>query len=129
MNWLQKIMYGRYGGDHLSIGLIALYLILYLLSALPHMWVLSWLAFLPGAFALFRMFSRNIPKRRAENAKFLQLVGPALSWWRMRRTRMKDKDHCYFKCPNCGQHLRVPKGKGKITVTCRNCGVSFEEKS
>ena len=49
--------------------------------------------------------------------------------FRLRRTIHRDKDHRYFKCPNCGQQLRVPRGKGKITVTCRNCGVSFEEKS
>lgn len=129
MKWLQKLMYGRYGGDHLSLALMALYLLLYLLSVLPHMWVLSWLALIPGVLAVFRSFSRNLPKRRAENTKFLQLIGPVLGWWRTQRAKRKDKDHCYFKCPNCGQQLRVPKGKGKINVTCRNCGVSFEEKS
>jgi len=48
---------------------------------------------------------------------------------RLRRTIHRDKEHCYFKCPNCGQQLRVPRGKGKITVTCRSCGAVFEEKS
>lgn len=129
MNWLKKIMYGRYGGDHLSILLMGLYLLLYLLSGLPHMEVLSWLALVPGGYTIFRMFSRNLPKRRAENAKFLALAGPLIGIWRAARARRKDKDHRYFKCPSCGQSLRVPKGKGKITVTCRSCGVSFEEKS
>ena len=45
----------------------------------------------------------------------------------LRRTMAQDKDHRYFKCPNCGQQLRVPKGKGKLNITCRNCGVSFEK--
>lgn len=122
-------MYGRYGGDHLSMALMAVYLVLYLLFSLLGWAFLSWLSLLLGVWSIFRIFSRNIPKRRAENAKFVELIGPAVRWWRLRRTRSKDKDHCYFKCPNCGQHLRVPKGKGKITVNCRNCGVSFEEKS
>lgn len=129
MNFLQKLMYGRYGLDPLSIALMLLYLLLSLLSYLPHMWLLGYLSLVLWAVVIFRMLSRNLPKRRAENAKFMQLAGPLLRWVRTRRTMRKDKDHCYFKCPNCGQHLRVPKGKGKITVTCRSCGVSFEEKS
>ena len=45
------------------------------------------------------------------------------------RTRMKDREHRYFKCPSCGQQMRVPRGKGRITVHCRSCGATFEEKS
>lgn len=122
-------MYGRYGVDQLSLFLMGLYLVVYLLASLLRLGLLGWLAMLPAIIAILRMFSKNLPKRRAENAKFMELAGPVIRWVRMRRTMRRDKDHCYFKCPNCGQHLRVPKGKGKITVTCRNCGVSFEEKS
>ena len=63
------------------------------------------------------------------DARFLALAGPAIRWLRMRRTIRRDKEHRYFKCPNCGQQLRVPRGKGKITVTCRGCGASFQEKA
>ena len=63
------------------------------------------------------------------NAKFLELIGPVQRWFHLRRTIYKDKEHCYFKCPHCGQQLRVPRGRGKITVTCRSCGASFQEKS
>ena len=56
-------------------------------------------------------------------------AGPAIRWFKLRRTIHRDKEHRYFKCPNCGQQLRVPRGKGKITINCRNCGVSFEEKT
>lgn len=129
MNWLRKLMYGRYGGDQLSLFLMGLYLVLYLLAVVFRAPWLSWLALLPAVLAVARMFSRNFTRRRAENAKFMALAGPAVRWFRMRKTIRRDKDHRYFKCPNCGQHLRVPKGKGKITVTCRSCGVSFEEKS
>lgn len=129
MNWLQRLMYGRYGGDQFSLFLMAIYVVLYLLSSLLRVGWLSWLALVPAAYALFRLISRDIPRRRAENVKFMELAGPTLQWIRLRRTIRRDKDHRYFKCPNCGQQLRVPKGKGKITITCRNCGVSFEEKS
>ncbi len=129
MNYLRKLMYGRYGSDHLSFFLLILYLVLIVAANLPHMGWLSWLALAVLAWDLFRMFSRRIDRRRAENARFLELVGPVIRWFRMRRTIHRDKEHRYFRCPNCGQYLRVPRGKGKINVTCRNCGASFEEKS
>ncbi len=58
----------------------------------------------------------------------MQLAGPAINWFHLRRTMHRDKEHRYFRCPSCGQQLRVPKGKGKITVTCRSCGAVFQEK-
>ncbi len=128
-NALQRFMYGRYGSDQLNVFLIAAYLILLLLSALPGLGFLEFIAFILVAWSLFRLLSRNYAARRAENAKFLKLAGPVIRWYRLRRTILRDKDHRYFKCPSCGQQLRVPKGKGKITVTCRGCGSSFQEKS
>ena len=107
-NALQRFMYGRYGNDQLNTALLVLYLALYLVYFLTGFDPLYWISFALILFALFRMLSRNPARRRAENA---------------------DKEHCYFKCPNCGQQLRVPRGKGKITVTCRSCGAVFEEKS
>lgn len=129
MNFLRKLMYGRYGSDHLSFFLLFLYVVLIFISALPHMAWVSWLALAVLLWNLFRMFSRRIDRRRAENARFLALFGPFIRWFKMRRTIHRDKDHRYFKCPNCGQYLRVPRGKGKITVNCRNCGASFDERS
>ena len=129
MNFFRKLMYGRYGSDQLSFFLLILYVVLILLSGLPHTGVLSWAALAVLLWDLFRMFSRRIDRRRAENARFLALAGPAIRWVKMRRTIWRDKDHRYFKCPNCGQQMRVPRGKGRITVHCRTCGATFEEKS
>ncbi len=129
MNWLRRMMYGRYGGDQLSWFLLIVYVVLLLLSGLPHLGILSWVALLVLAWSFFRMFSRRYDRRRAENARFLALAGPAIRWLKMRRTILTDREHRYFRCPNCGQYLRVPRGKGRITVNCRSCGVSFEEKS
>ena len=128
-NALQRFMYGRYGNDQLNMVLVLLSLALYLVFVVTSWTFLYAVSFMLMAAALFRCLSRNYDRRRAENGKFLSLVQPVTRWYRLRRTIRRDKDHCYFKCPNCGQPLRVPRGKGRITVTCRGCGASFQEKS
>ena len=128
-NAIQRFMYGRYGSDQLNVFLIVLYLLLYFLSAVTEFFPLYWLSLLLLCVTLFRILSRNIPARRRENAKFLQAADPVIRWFRLRRTIRRDKDHRYFKCPNCGQKLRVPRGMGRITVTCRSCGATFQENS
>lgn len=123
--FLQRFIYGRYGCDQLNWFLLALYLLCYLLSLIfaP----LYFIGFICLLFSIFRTLSRNLSRRRAENARFLQAAGPAIRWWKLRCTMAQDKEHRYFKCPNCRQQLRVPKGKGKLNITCRNCGVCFEK--
>ena len=122
-------MYGRYGNDQLNMVLVLLSLALYLVFVVTSWTFLYAVSFMLMAAALFRCLSRNYDRRRAENGKFLSLVQPVTRWYRLRRTIRRDNDHCYFKCPGCGQQLRVPRGKGRITVTCRGCGASFQEKS
>ena len=124
-----RFMYGRYGQDQLNLFLLVSYLVLYCIFLFTRFVPLYWVSLALLAWTLFRLLSRNAPRRRAENAKFLKLIGPLQRWFHLRRTIYRDKEHCYFKCPHCGQQLRVPRGKGKITVTCRSCGASFEEKS
>jgi len=128
-NAIQRFMYGRYGSDQLNLFLIAVYFVLSLLAALTDTPGLSLVGDVAAILALFRVFSKNISKRRDENARFLRKINPLLRWLRLQQTIRKDRDHRYFKCPNCSQYLRVPRGKGKITVTCRSCGASFQEKS
>ena len=128
-NAIHRFMYGRYGNDSLNLFLIVVYLFLYLLFALTHIELFYWISLALVFVSLFRLLSRNIPARQKENSQFMRLAGPVIQWYRLQRTMRRDKDHRYFKCPNCGQQLRVPRGKGRITVTCRSCGASFEERS
>ena len=127
--WLSRFMAGRYGGDQLNLFLIALYLVLYAASLFTRLLVLELLGTVVLVVSLLRTLSRNVERRRAENARFLQMVRPIQRWWTTSRARAHDKEHRYFKCPNCGQNMRVPRGKGRITVHCRTCGCAFEEKS
>ena len=123
--WLSRFMAGRYGGDQLNLFLIALYLVLYVVFLFTRLLLFELLGTVVLVVSLLRTLSRNIERRRAENTRFLQVARPVRRWW----TNAHDKEHRYFKCPNCGQNMRVPRGKGRITVHCRTCGAAFEEKS
>ncbi len=128
-SWMARFMTGRYGGDQLNLFLIALYLILYVVFLFTRLLIFELLGTVLLVVSLFRSLSRNLPQRRAENTRFLQIVRPVWRKWTGFRARAHDKEHRYFKCPTCGQLMRVPRGKGRITVHCRSCGAAFEEKS
>ena len=128
-NSMARFMYGRNGADSLNWAIFALYLAVLLLSMLvvpltTHVWVYTLcntLSFVLAIVYIFRAFSRNLDKRRAENARFLQWWGPkkrAIQGWNARR---RDREHRYIKCRHCGTRLRLPRGKGKIEVTCPKC--------
>lgn len=126
-NALRRFMVGRYGTDPLNFFLVGIYTVLFLIFSLTGFALLYALSMAVLFLVFFRMFSRNLAKRREENAKFMRKADPLVRWWRLRRTIRRDKEHRYFKCPSCSQQLRVPRGKGKITVKCRSCGASFQE--
>ena len=126
-NALRRFMIGRYGTDPLNFFLVGIYTVLFLIFSLTGFALLYALSMAVLFLVFFRMFSRNLAKRREENAKFMRKADPLVRWWRLRRTIRRDKEHRYFKCPSCSQQLRVPRGKGKITVKCRSCGASFQE--
>jgi hypothetical protein len=130
MNWFRKFMTGRYGPDHLSAGLLFLSLLLsVILMFVPVSW-LGYIVYIPLLLCLYRMFSKNLYRRRAENEKFLKFWNPVAAWAGKKMYRIRDsKVHKYFKCPQCKQEVRVPKGKGKISITCPKCRTEFIRKS
>jgi hypothetical protein len=130
MNWLRRMLVGRYGTDQLSLALIVLYFVLFLLSYIPYCWFLSWIGLLVFAVILFRTFSKNIAKRYHENQVFLRYWNPVKNWFKNLRAAFLDrKTHRYYRCPNCKQRLRVPKGRGKIKITCPKCHNQFIKKT
>jgi len=141
MDWFRKKMMGRYGADQLSIALMVLYMLLSFTGQLIRLPVLTLVAWIPLIFCFYRILSRDISRRYQENSRFLKWWGPVHEWFRrgfyqlrtrMRNTsyRMKDrKTHRYYKCPHCSNTLRVPKGKGKISITCPVCRTEFVKKT
>lgn len=127
-NALSRFMYGRNGVDQLGWASLVLVLLLDTVELIVRSksetarMILSTVSFLVMVWILFRMFSRNLPKRRKENAWFLtKIVNPVKN----RKARSQDKDHKYFTCPQCRTICRVPRGKGKIIITCPKCGSSI----
>ena len=125
-----RFMAGRYGADQFSrfLSFVALALIvLNLFFRSSVLWVLG-LAVLVLTYV--RMFSKNYEKRRKENERYLQLKYKLTSGFRNWNDRRKQsRDYVFFRCPSCRAMLRVPRGKGKIRVTCRKCGNAFERKT
>ena len=81
-------------------------------------------------YIYFRMFSRNITKRREENGKYIRLRYRIDAAYRVRRERwVQRKDYKFFTCPSCRTTLRVPRGKGQIRIVCRKCGNTFTGKT
>ena len=132
MNWLKKFMYGRYGADQLSRALLILSFVLIVIAGLlpRNLSSLTAMGYIPTLVCIFRIFSKNIYKRKQENYKYLTFENSMTKWFKQKLNRAKDsKTHKYFTCPDCKQKLRVPRGHGKISVTCPKCKKSFKGKS
>ena len=128
---MARFMYGRYGTDALYMFLLAAAVVLSLLNTLftaifrtspvftkfvsP---LLMLLVFLLLGFGLFRAFSRNLTRRRAENRAIQK-------FW----NRLWDRKNRYFSCPICKQTVRVPRKRGKISIRCPKCGERFIRKT
>ena len=119
---LRRFMEGRYGTDKLNTAILSCGLAVCLISVLiPVAGVNLACTFISYGlmfWAIFRSLSRNTYKRYQENRKFLQFFD-----------RVKDRDHRYFDCPKCRQTVRVPRGKGKIAISCPRCREKFVRKS
>ena len=126
----QRFMSGRYGIDNLGNEMIIGALVITVIVALTHISILTLLADALIVLAMFRMFSKNRYKRAAENAAYLQKTQHARQAATEWLNRVKNgKKYRYFTCPQCKKRLRVPRGVGNITITCRDCGTKFDKKA
>ena len=126
---LQEFMYGRYGGDTMNTVLLISGLVVSILGQLFNLTVLILIAYVFYGYSIIRILSKNIYARQKELYSFMKIWTPVQKWYKMRVMIWKDrKNYRYFKCPNCGQYLRAPKGRGKIEVTCQKCRKQFIKK-
>lgn len=119
---IRSFMRGRYGTDKLNTAILVSGLIacvLCMLIRLPLLnWILTVVSYVLMGWAIFRSLSRNTYKRYEENRKYLRFL-----------ERIRDREHKYFDCPRCRQSVRVPRGKGKISITCPKCREKFIRKT
>lgn len=117
----RQFMVGRYGTDKLNSVILTAGLIVCLAGMFVggnFSGIFTIVSYSLMFWAIFRTFSRNTYKRYQENRKFLMFL-----------ERIKDREHRYFSCPKCKQTVRVPRGKGKLAITCPRCKERFIKKS
>lgn len=131
---LIMFMQGRYGVDTFSkfllvVGLVAVVLPSLLGSRTINTagYILGWAVIL---YCYFRMFSKNVRKRYAENQVFLAKTAKIRAMIRSQKGIWNQrKTHHIYKCPGCGQKIRIPRGRGKIEVCCPKCSATFVKNS
>lgn len=125
-----QFMQGRYGADAFSrflTGLVFVFLIISFFTPGNFLYLLSLLLLI---YSYFRMFSKNIPKRYAENVLYMKYQNKVTAKFRSFTTGLKQrKTHHIYKCPSCHQKIRVPKGHGKIAIHCPKCNAEFIRRS
>lgn len=121
-----RFMQGRNGVDQLSQFLNIVVMILLIVSIFTKSFILDWLPFVIMGYMYFRIFSKNIPKRSMENQKFCNMrYDFAIKRNKWKKEWEQRKIYRFFRCPMCHQKVRVPKGRGKICITCPKCRQEF----
>lgn len=122
MHWFRRLMYGRNGMDTLANVCLIAGLVVYIVAAIFDLFWISLLFFALVIYAYFRCFSKNVYKRRQENAAFV-------GFFALRKKMFKErKEWRYIRCSKCKAYLRVPRGKGTLEVKCPKCGETFRVK-
>ena len=127
---VSRFMSGRYGSDQLNLTMVIGALIVTTIGSLTGVYFLTLAADALLLLAIFRLFSKDRYRRAHENQVYLektQKVRRAATEW-VNRVKNSRKYH-YYTCPKCKQRLRVPRGVGNITITCKQCGTKFDKKA
>lgn len=126
----RSFMSGRHGIDQLSMALVWAGLILYVLDILLGTGILMLLGLVAYILSIYRALSRNQERRTEENVRYVQWMnGLKVKWNQMRARFANRKEYKYFRCPQCRTWIRLPRGTGDVTVTCRTCGNKFNQKA
>lgn len=134
---LQRFMIGRYGSDGLNkflsiaaLACLVLSLVLNLFGANIFVSILYALGLGLLVYSYFRMLSRNTQKRYAENLAYYNMANRWKNKWKTQRVHFAQRKlYHFYKCPSCRQALRVPRGRGRIEITCPKCHTNFVKKS
>ena len=132
-NWKMRFAQwfeGRYGMDELSQTLIIVGCVLVVINFIFSISFVSFLSLIAFIWAFFRVYSKNYEARTRELVRYQELMRNPKEGWRITSRRWQNrKTTMYFKCKGCGTMLNIPRGKGKLLVTCPKCGTKVEKKS
>ena len=127
---LQQFMVGRYGNDEFTLFLSIAGLILGLLANFKYLGFLYYIGAILIFFSLFRTLSKNYNARRKELNRYLLWSAKPKAEIKLLINRIQEREtHKYFKCKKCKAVLRVPKGRGKIEITCPKCRAKVIKKT
>ena len=127
---MMQFMQGRYGADQMGQMLSAVSMVFLILSLFSRNQAWFLLALIGIVYNYFRMFSKNISKRYAENQKYLTMtagIRRKIASWKSQLAQRKI--YHIYRCPGCKQKIRVPRGRGKIEIRCPKCNTRFVKKS
>ena len=127
---IQQFMRGRNGVDALSRDLCFLSVIISLVGTIFRTSLLTIPALVLCLYSIWRVFSKKVVKRSIENSFYLGKRRKVLQKFNLQKRKWDERDVSrFFRCPNCGQNLRVPKGQGEIEITCPKCGSKFVKRT
>ena len=130
-----RFMQGRYGVDQfakftMGVTLVSIVLAIFVNTGSSAGSLLDMLGLVAIVYTYFRIFSRNISKRAQENQKYLSATAKLRQRLNKEKNMMKQrKDYHIYTCPSCGQKVRIPRGKGKIEISCPKCHSKFVKRS
>ncbi len=126
----RQFMVGRYGTDGLNQALSIASIVMLLISLLTRISLFTWLGLVLLILCYYRSLSRNISKRTEENYRYYTLKDRVDGKFRGLKDQWANRKlYHYYRCPKCRQKLRVPRGRGRIQISCPRCGTQFIKKS
>lgn len=131
LNKLRQFMYGRYGNDALNLAFLVTGAVITMVLSL-FLYRVPFVRYIGTVFyilAIIRALSKNHAARMKENEKFLRLIDPWKKFIMKKISQHRDKEHKYYACPQCHRTLRVPRGRGKIKISCPHCSKEFLRKT
>ena len=123
-------MQGRYGNDEFNRFLSFAALGFILLSLLRVVWYPLGFLYIVGLliliYTIFRSFSKNLYARSKEREFYVNIKSRFLGFFRLQKRRWNGRNTSrYYRCSKCRTIVRVPKGRGKLEITCPKCKNTF----
>lgn len=128
---LYRFMNGRYGSDQLNFAILITSILTSLIGGIvfQRSMIITGIVYALSFIVLYRAFSKKIYIRQKENLKFMNLIRPIKLKYNVIKLNLTQKQFKHVQCPRCHKTLRVPRGRGKIEITCPHCHVAFDKRS